>query len=256
MDKSQVWSIEGTPRKLCEFDGIVTLLLPDGKRALCQTKGSQSDSIVDLANGQKTPGNGVYGRGAFRDRDVVIAPLVSHVWDPPAHSKSIRSIFVIARIWDFGNWVTTIASAWRHAIKQNRELIYALPLETRVVAYDLNDRKLAREFKLTGGKPSSGRLDHISWADFCVSQPDGKWLAVSRNFGSTPEIFDGKTGELAATLPDVAALVPGGFVPGKDLYMINIYKNATFGVAGMTAYDIVKKGYVAFFRGHNSDIRH
>lgn len=250
--KSQAWALDGEPRKLSEFDGTATFLFPDGKKALRQLKTAPND-YIDLATGQATPTKSLYaGPGwFFWGNDVLVAPTVSHVWDRPSAWELCPYDLKADKELDRVKVGKDDRTRYAAPVKQGRELVYALPREDLIRVWDMTDRKQLREFKLTGGQPLQPPINHMSWTNFRVSQPDGKWVAVSRNFGA-PEIFSGETGALAAAVADHGWVWE--FVPGRDLYLTCAYTLGRNGVPDLAAFDIKTKKFVAVFRGHESQI--
>jgi WD40 repeat protein len=249
-EQTQVWSVEGEPRKTAEFDGTATLVLPDGKRALCLFNGAPS--VADLETGQRTPtaGTGVY----LRTPDAVVSPGISHVWDQPGRFE--LAVFDLKA----GKTLPTLTigkdDRARSAppVKQGRELVYALPREDLIRVWDFDAGRVTREFKLTGGKPLGDVPNHTSWSDFRVSQPDGRWIAVSRNIGFPAEIFDGTTGALVVTLPEPLWLLGGQFVPGRDVYLTNSSVQSANGLKGIAAFSIKDQKYTSVYRSHTSEV--
>src|SRR5205823_2967445 len=142
---------------------------------------------ADLETGRTTQPKGVgrYGAGFIRAGDVYVYPDV--IW-----TQNRKLVFVEYDLKTgelLGEYRVAPDDRVRVAppVKQGRELVYAIPFANKIRVWDLVERKQLREFTLNGGRKPDTYPFHLMWSDFRVSQPDGKWIVVTRSDGM-PEV--------------------------------------------------------------------
>jgi len=129
-------------------------------------------------------------------------------------------------------------------VKAGQDLVIGVEKANRVKVWDTGSRKLVREFSLSPAKDES-------WYGF-IASPNSKWIAVRRGSGPT-EIFNGATGQAAATVPAMLYMYDSAFISDPDIYLAlsNIARQDTTGdPLEIAAYDVNRQKVVAAFRGH------
>ncbi|MBA4062220.1 MAG: hypothetical protein C0501_00675 [Isosphaera sp.] len=243
--KTQVWDIRGEPKKLSEFAGGGQKFSPDGKLFLHSGKSFDPD-VVSAETGSILKTLPYPGRDyAFRTPDVVVGvwrgepgkekPEHPEVREYDVSSGRLTNSFPIPS--DFGTPLIDLDV--RVGLNGGREVAVGGRKSGRVEVWDVTTRKRVREFTVPG--PKSGG-DAWGIADLRFSA-DGKWFASP---GARPEVFDGRTGAAAATPPPAG--LGGYFVPGRDLYLVKVFKpTGNFQTTqGYEAFDITRKAVVAF----------
>jgi len=236
--ETRFFDISVEPKKLAAHPGRMVAFSPDGTAYL---RDGNLHEIVNTQTGASTgslkePADAVF----FVDKNRVVGV------------KRYAGLTAV-RIYDHqGRMVgafdskdemklVTVAPA-----NDRRDLVLALDFASKVRWYDLDTKKAKAELSLPNDSPP--------WAGFRVS-PNGKWFAMKR--GPKPlEIFDARTGAVAATISAPVNQDRAGFCANRDVYLttLSVSRGVASGPIDIIAFDVNRRETVATFRGHESGI--
>ena len=248
----QIWDVRAQPARVIEYKGRAEGFSPDGKMVVNGQVLLAGPQVLNADSGKviwEMKHGGTYF--CFRSPEILVVldrygvdksgKLVIHQYDA-ATGKDAGS-FEAKSDMNFDSCPP---------VKQGRELFLGQSQSNLVRVWDLQERKLLREFHPANPKPPDPKWGKSLWSGFLAS-PDGKWLLFQS--GGDPVVYDTATGKPHIVLPKGFSAFPQAFLPGRSVYVSYQYGAApdkSDKQFELSAFDLEKKTSIACFRGHES----
>jgi hypothetical protein len=248
----QIWDISGEPKKTADLKGNVLAFSPDGKRLV--RRENFGARIVEVETDTSVGDLRFSEHFYFLSPDVLVEMHPSNDWTKAEKFKVSKYEASTGRELESFDAAEDDRVSIASPIKQNTEIVFAMPRAGKIGVSSLTTKNSVREFTYGTPDPKS-----FGWG--IMSSSDGKWLSVNRDITGSTAILDGESGAEVMTIPKQLEFLNSqgrvSFLPNRNIIagcsrLGNPPRNYAF--VDMVAYDFVKKAVVATFKGHDAEL--